>query len=172
MVLEISPEIGPLGDIHDRKNFSCGEPSLDTYIERQAGQDVRRRIARVFVATFDDPASIAGFYTLSALAVEASELPAELSAKLPRHPIPAALIGRLAVDQRYQERGLGAYLLMDTLSRALAASESVAIHVVVVDTLDERASDFYQAFGFRLFPSTPKRLFIPLLAAFPPGGKR
>ena len=91
--------IEPLGKRHDRAAFSCGLPELDRYLARQAGQDVRRRIARVFVCTTEGSNTILGFYTLSALAINLSSLPEELSRKLPRHPVPCALIGRLAVDQ-------------------------------------------------------------------------
>jgi hypothetical protein len=99
------PSIEPLGSHHDRAAFSCGEPALDAYLHGQAGQDTRRGISRVFVATFEDPAEIAGFYTLSACTVEARNLPDKLARKLPKHPLPAALIGRLAVDLRYQAQG-------------------------------------------------------------------
>ena len=162
MTLRTAPVIEPLGEQHDRAAFSCGERALDTYIRRQAGQDVRRGVCRVFVATLDDPAQIAGFYSLSATAVEARTLPSELARKLPKHPLPAALIGRLAVDQRHRGRGLGKYLLMDALTRSLSASASIGIYAVVVDALDERAQAFYAKFGFTAFPETPNRLFIPL----------
>jgi hypothetical protein len=65
MPLWTPPLIQPLGAHHDRLSFSCGEPSLDNYIRRQATQDIRRHITRVFVATASDPAAILGFYTLS-----------------------------------------------------------------------------------------------------------
>ena len=91
--------IEPLGKRHDRAAFSCGIPELDRYLVQQAGQDVRRRIARVFVCTAEGSDTVLGFYTLSALAIDLSSLPEELSRKLPRHPVPCALIGRLAIDQ-------------------------------------------------------------------------
>ncbi len=117
MPLRNPPLIQPLGAHHDRLSFACGEPSLDNYIRRQATQDIRRHIARVFVATDADPAAILGFYTLSATVVEARTLPPDLARRLPKYPLPAALIGRLAVDNRYQGQDLGQYLLMDALTR-------------------------------------------------------
>ena len=166
MSLGRAPLIEPLGNDHDRAAFSCGEPSLDAYIRRQAGQDVRRGVSRVFVAILDDPEQIAGFYTLSATAVEARTLPPELAQKLPKHPLPAALIGRLAVDERHQGRGIGRYLLMDAFTRALAASAAIGIYAVVVDAINEKAQAFYRRYGFKAFPETPNRLFIPLKTVF------
>ncbi len=161
------PSIEPLGSRHDRAAFSCGEPALDAYLHRQAGQDMRRGVSRVFVATFEDPAEIAGFYTLSACTVEARNLPKELARKLPKHPLPAALIGRLAVGLRYQAQGLGKCLLMDALMRAMSASVSIGIFAVVVDAKNDKAVSFYEKYGFEAFPDVSKRLFIPLRTALP-----
>ena len=94
--------IEPLGRQHDRAAFSCGVAELDDYLKRRAGQDIRRRIARVFVATEDGSNIVLGFYTLSALAIDVSSLPEDQARRLPRHPVPAALIGRLAVDRSAQ----------------------------------------------------------------------
>ena len=162
MILRRAPRIEPLGNHHDRAAFSCGKRTFDAYIHRQAAQDIRRGVAKVFVAALDDPASNAGFYSLSPTALQARSLPSKLARKLPRHPLPAALIGRLAVDQRHQGRGLGKYLLMDALARTVAASASIGIYAVVVDALDENVREFYEIYGFKRFPDAPNRLFIPL----------
>ena len=166
-MLTLPPVVESLAGRHDRQSFRCGEPSLDRYIQRQASQDARRRISRVFVATDSgNSAAILGFYTLSAAAVEARTLPPELARKLPKYPLPAALIGRLAVDKRYQRQNLGKYLLMDALARILLASSSIAVHAVVVDVvvdvIDEQAECFYERYGFQKLPGLAKRLFIPL----------
>jgi GNAT superfamily N-acetyltransferase len=154
--------IEPLGRHHDRAAFSCGNPSLDLYLRRQAGQDVRRRVARVFVTRGDDPSRILGFYTLSALSIEGAGLPAASARKLPGHPLPAALIGRLAVDLSHQGRRIGSCLLVDALQRTLAASETTAVFAMVVDTIDDSAKSFYESFGFVAFLDRPMRLFLPL----------
>ena len=90
--------VEPLSRRHDRAAFSCGLPELDLYLARRAGQDVRHRIARGFVCTAGEADSVLGFYTLSALSIDLTSLPDELSRKLPHHPVPCDLIGRLAVD--------------------------------------------------------------------------
>jgi hypothetical protein len=58
-----------LNDTHDRISFSCGVPSLDAYFHRQAGQDIRRRLASVFVLRAPNTASVIGHYALSNSAV-------------------------------------------------------------------------------------------------------
>ena len=91
--------IEPLGDQHNRAAFSCGVEALDRYLQKQAGQDVRKYVAAVFVIT-PDGGSIAGFYTLSAHVINLSDLPDKVAKKLPRYPnVPATLLGTLARQQ-------------------------------------------------------------------------
>ena len=154
--------VEPLGAHHDRASFSCGEPSLDRYIRRQARQDARRRVARVFVASGEPPGRVAGYYTLSAASFEKDDLPAEVARRLPHYPVPAAVIGRLAVDLRSQGGGLGEVLLLDAIRRVVRAGDTIGVYAVVVDALHERASAFYERYGFLPFPSRPLRLYLPL----------
>ena len=155
--------IQPLESSHDRKNFSCGVDALDDYLKKQAKQDIRRRIARLFVATTpDNPDTILGYYTLSSLAIELTQLPADLARKLPRHPVPAALIGRLACATAARGQGIGKMLLMDAIKRTLAVSNEIAIYALVVDALDEQAAGFYRKYGFTQLASKGHRLFLPL----------
>lgn len=155
--------IEPLCSIHDRSSFQCGEASLDNYIKKQAKQDVKRRISRVFVAREQDrPSIIVGYYTLSTLSIELNHLPQLLARKLPKHPIPAALVGRLAVSQQAQGAGVGKILLADAIKRVLSVSAEIAIYTVVVDTINEGAGRFYQQFGFLPLDTDNRRLFLPL----------
>jgi len=143
----------PLSAHHDRQRFRCGNPALDTYLSKQAGQDGKRGISRTFIAI--DAADeglgilpIAGYYTLSSLSIDVSQLPLAAARRLPRHPIPAALIGRLTVAQTQQNRGLGGLLLADAVQRTHAASAHIGIHALVVDAIDDKAYAFYRKFGF------------------------
>ena len=154
--------VEPLGKRHDRKAFSCGLPELDRYFSHQAGQDVRRRIARVFVCTAADGDAVLGFYTLSALSIELSALPEELSRKLPRHPVPCVLLGRLAVDRSVHRSGVGGMLLADAVRRVVAVGETVAMHAMIVDAANDGAKRFYEGFGFMPLADRPTRLFLPL----------
>ena len=154
--------IEPLGRRHDRASFSCGLPEQDRYLARQAGQDIRRRIARVFVCTSGDTHTVLGFYTLSALSIDMNSLPDELSRKLPRHPLPCALLGRLAVDITAHGQGLGRILLAAAVKRVMAAGDTVAVHAMIVDAANKDAKRFYERFGFSPLEDAPMRLFLPL----------
>lgn len=152
--------IEPLAKHHERAGFTCGQPDLDRWFRREAGQEEQRDVERVFVAV-DVELEVVGFYSLSFLSLSLEDLPDEIAHRLPRHDaIPAALIGRLARDERVRGEGIGGLLLADAIHRILGAGRSVAVFAIVVDAKDEDAVDFYEAFGFRSFPLWPGRLFL------------
>jgi len=147
--------IEPLGPGHDRSAFSCGVPALDRYLREQAGQDARRRVAAPFVAS-NDRVRVLGFYTLSATSIELTEVPAALADKLPRYPrLTAALLGRLATDLSARGVGLGRFLLIDAITRAVRSE--IASFALVLDAKDETAASFYKRESFIRLPGTPIR---------------
>lgn len=156
--------IRPLDATANAGDFSCGNPHLDKYIRRYATQDIRRDVARVFIATPDNVQRLAGYFTLSAGSVNCSDLPAALARKLPRYPVPVALLGRLAVDRRFQGQGLGSILLADACRKVAQASAVLAVAGLVVDAKDEPSASFYRHFGFVPLPGKPERLFLPAKA--------
>ena len=111
----------------------------------------------------DDGRTIAGYYSLSQFSVKLGDLPPRMVKRLPRYPlVPASLIGRLAVDERFRGKGIGEMLLMDALARCLDVSRQVACAAVIVDAKDDAATSFYLKYGFMELPGVAKRLFIPI----------
>lgn len=157
--------IRPLDRTVDAAAFRCGQPVLDEYIHRYAAQDVRRNVARVFIATPEsDSRQLAGFFALRAGSVNCSELPASVAKKLPRYPVPVALIGRLAVATDFQGKGLGAILLADACRKVAHASATLAVAGIIVAAKDVAAASFYRHFGFLPLPGQTARLLLPATA--------
>jgi len=154
--------IRPLDADAQTADFECGEKALDEYLQRYASQDIKRGAARVFVASpAKQPQVVAGFYTLSAASIAAETLPEKWRKKLPRYPVPVALLGRLAVSQQSHGQGLGSILLVDACKRVAAASETLAVAAMVVDAQSPKAAAFYQHFGFIELPGQPDRWMLP-----------
>jgi ribosomal protein S18 acetylase RimI-like enzyme len=164
MALGANLRIEPLGPSHDRAVFSCAEPALDNYIRHQASQDVRNRVTNVFVAVESFapiPAPILGYYTLSSTSFSKADLPADIAKSLPHYPVPAAILGRLAVRSASQGQRLGTYLLFDAFARVIHVSQTMmAIHALIVDAKNHAAAAWYERYGFQRFPNIPLRLFI------------
>ena len=154
----------PLGDKHERSMFRCGEDALDRYFQKQVTQDSRRRIANCFVAVEAATGDVAAYYTMSSAGIPFVDLPSDESKRLPRYPtVPAIRIGRLAVDSRFQGRGLGAAMLADAVTRALRAD--AAAFALLVDAKNDQAVAFYERYGFRTLISQPRTLFLSLATA-------
>jgi GNAT superfamily N-acetyltransferase len=155
--------ISLLDKIHNRKAFSCGIDALDSYFQKQIGQDSRKRVAVTYVLHDQNENRVAGYCTLSATAIELATLPEPVRKKLPSYPcLPATLIGRLAVDETYKKRGLGELILIDAMKRAYRTSLEVASFAIVVDAINHNAETFYKKYGFLDLSVTKHRLFLPM----------
>lgn len=125
---------------------------------------MRRRVSNCFVAVVQGSAAIAGYYTLAASSLQLAEIAATDAKKLPRYPIvPAALVGRLAVDRRFAGAGLGSTLLADAMMRAARADP--AVYALVVDAKDDTALAFYRHLGFTPFETRAMSLYLSIAGA-------
>lgn len=148
----------PLDPKHVLDDFDCGVESLNTWLTEHARQAVGAGSARVFVIVDSGLARVCGYYALAAAAVTHDEATARARKGQPRHPIPAVLLARLAVDASVQRHGLGAWLLQDAMRRAISASEAVGMRVLLVHALDDNARSFYERWGFETSPTDPLNL--------------
>ncbi|MEK7832003.1 MAG: GNAT family N-acetyltransferase [Acidobacteriota bacterium] len=153
--------IAPLSAGFDRSQFDCGEADLNEYLKNFAGQHSRKNQSRTFIAVEESSNRIWGYYTLSSASIAVEVVPENL----PRHPIPVALLGRLAIDLEKRGQGLGSILLADAIQRVVTISEQIGVYAIVVDALHEQARNFYLHFGFRELLDNPLHLFLSLKAA-------
>jgi predicted GNAT family N-acyltransferase len=148
---------------HLRSSFCCGKESLDTYIRKQASQDLKKRVSTVFVLIDEPEMNVLGYYTLSSYTVNIAALDETFAKRLPRYPVlPTTLLGRLAVDNTQKGKGLGELLLIDALKKSLDTAMQVASLAVIAEALDERALSFYLKYGFQQFKQEPMKLYLPM----------
>lgn len=155
-------EIVLLDKTHNRKNFDCEELSLVDYIQTQATQDIKKRLATCFVAV-DDKNNVLGYYTLTSESLGRELIPERFIKKVPKnYNAPVILLGRLARDIKTKGSGLGEHLLLDALFRSYTLSEeSIGAMAVVVDPINEYAIAFYRKYGFEQLPDSEK-MFLPM----------
>jgi predicted GNAT family N-acyltransferase len=148
---------------HKKKEFSCGKDSLDSYIQKQASQDIKKKMCACFVFSEKDHI-IKGYYTLSNDNIPLEEIPEEIKSKMPKgyHHLPVTLLGRLAVDTNFKGQKLGELLLLDALRRSHDVSQtSIGSMAVVVDPIDGEAVGFYKKYGFVVLPDSG-RMFLAM----------
>lgn len=148
----------PLGARHALDGFDCGVDSLRQWLIEHARGAVAAGSARVFVIVDAQQQRVCGYYALAAAAITGEEATERARKGQPRHPIPAVLLARLAVDASVQGHGIGTWLLQDAMRRALSASEAVGIRVLLVHALDDSARTFYERWGFEASPTDPLNL--------------
>ncbi|MGK7901932.1 MAG: GNAT family N-acetyltransferase [Hormoscilla sp.] len=153
----------PLDGSVNRDNFDCGISELNEYLKLYAKQNHRKGIATTFVAIPETGnREVGGYYSVSMSEIKREELPQVYRKGLPRYPVPAMRIGKLAVDRAMQGKGLGKILLMECFRKAVRLSTEVGIFAIAVDALNEEAKAFYLKYGFTPLEDNQLSLFIPV----------
>ena len=153
--------IVPLANLHRRDLFDCGKAELNDFLRQRAGQYARQDFGRTYVAVENEAdAIVLGYYTVAVSSVPFEHVPANL----PRHPVPALHLGRLATDVAAQGHGIGRALLFHALRLARDIADAVGLYTVEVVALDEEARNFYRKYGFQALRDDPLHLYLPLKA--------
>lgn len=145
---------------HHLEGFDCGREELNRYLLRYALQNQQAGAAQTYLGFVGD--AVVGYYSLAVGHVIREDAPGRLTKGLVRHPVPIMLLARLAVDRRWQGKGIGQALLKDAMLRTLHAADIAGIRALAVHAKDEAARNFYQRFGFIPSPTDPMHLFVLL----------
>ena len=155
--------------LHDRESFDCGNKGLNHFIQTQAARHAKQAISKTYVLPSikkldSGKSSICAFYTLSPLSIDRQTLPGNISKKLPHYPIPAILLGQLAVNIDFKGNGLGKITLVQALKFAHAISNEIGGFAVIVDCLEQSVENFYSKYGFQQLEiiNQKMRMFLPM----------
>ncbi len=153
----------PLEKGHDRSAFDCGSFELNDYLKKFARQTQERGGAKTYVVLESN--QVIAYYSLVVGEVDWRDCPEEIRKGLGKYPVPVLVIARLAVDRRFQGKGLGIAMLKNAFLRVLQVSSIVGIAEVVVDAKDKEAKAYYERkeLGFKPMPDNPMRLYLSLV---------
>lgn len=156
----MTPRIEKLHPLHAVDTFDCGNQDLNRFLQKYALPNQSAGASTTYIGVADH--KVIGYYSLAVGSVEYEQAPARVTKGLAHHPIPVMLLARLAVDQQWQKRGVGAGLLKDAMLRTLQAADIVGIRALLIHAKDQHARRFYQHFDFISSSSDPLHLLIPL----------
>jgi predicted N-acetyltransferase YhbS len=149
----------PIAEHHDLEGFESGEPDLDRWLRKRALANERESASRTFVVC--SAKTVVGYYCLAAGSVAHADAPGSVRRNMPQ-PIPVIVLGRLAVDQKWQGKGIGAGLLKDAVLRSIRISRELGARALLVHAISESAREFYSRFGFVESPINRMTLMLNL----------
>jgi GNAT superfamily N-acetyltransferase len=141
------------------ENLDSGELSLNEWLKKRALKNHAAGVSRCFVVC--NGVDVMGYYSLSAGAISHEAAPKGMRRNMP-DPLPVLLLGRLAVDKRYHNRGIGQALLRDAMIRAVNVSGEAGVFALLVHALTDPAKQFYLSRGFVESPLQPMTLFMTI----------
>jgi GNAT superfamily N-acetyltransferase len=140
------------------KCFNCEVDELNEFLTRYANKNDELGIGKTFVA-LDENDKIVGYFTLATAQVVYQEIPNEYRGKLPKYPIPALRIARLAVNKDLQRTGIGKWLLAQAFIKAIQVADVTGLYFIIVDA-KEKSKSFYERYGFIKFNDEDLSYFI------------
>ena len=137
----------------------AGGNLLNHWFRRHAWRNQDTGVSRISVICNTVTGKIAGYVSLSAGQIERAHLPKPAQRNRP-DPLPALLLGQLAVDRSQQGRGIARSLMLFALTTAVRFSEEIGCFGVLTHPLDDEVRTFYERFGFETLPFDPRRSMI------------
>lgn len=149
---------------HDMKGFRCGKESLERYLRETAKGHLEKGVSVTWVLVergARKPKPVLGYFTLTGTLAKAADWPGAAKG-LPFMPVPIVLLGRLAVADDCQRRGIARLLLAAAREIAAASMRGTGGVGMAVDPADEGLVVFYEKYGFRRVEEGSLRMFLPL----------
>jgi GNAT superfamily N-acetyltransferase len=153
----------PIQSSDELAAFDCGKPPLNEFLKQQAlkNEGKASRTYVVVAQTGEYAGKVVAYYTLASGAVTHDNAPGWAKRNMP-DPLPAVVVGRLAVDAKYQGKGIGKHLMREAMQRSLEVAAQIGVRLLIVHAVDDEAINFYVPFGFRRFPTDSRTLFLPI----------
>lgn len=158
IILDSELSMVPLDKNYNIFSFKCASSELNDFLNNDALADQDNMISRTGLCFWKN--ELVGFVALVADTIEAKAVIDGLE-HYEYRKYPGVKIARLAVDSRFERRGIGTYLLAAAIGKTLAVCESVGCRYILVDS-KKNSIGFYQKNGFKLVEKYKNREFVPM----------
>jgi len=158
----------PLTAKHDTEDFWSGEETLDNWLRERALDNMAVSASRTYVICPPSSLQVIGFYAICMGQIFNQEVIGSMRRNMPRQ-IPAVILGRLAIDKKWQGQGLGKELLQDAVQRSIRAVQEISARLLIVHAISANAEAFYSHYGFTRLPTETPTYALDLVkfAALP-----
>jgi GNAT superfamily N-acetyltransferase len=141
-----------LSEKHEIVRFFSGEQTLDDWLRERAFANMRAFASRTYVICPANSLQVIGYYSICMGQILSTEVLGSMRRNMPRQ-IPAVILGRLAIDLKWQGKGLGGALLQDAVQRSVCAAQEISARLLIVHALSAQAESFYAHYGFARLPT-------------------
>jgi GNAT superfamily N-acetyltransferase len=148
----------PLDRNHNLSSFNCLSQELNDFLKKDALADQNNMVSRTGLCFWNN--ELVGFFTLVADTIEAKAVVDGL-ANFEYRKYPGVKIARLAVDSRFERRGIGTYLLLAAIGKTLSISENIGCRYLLVDS-KKNSIEFYLKNEFKLVEKYKNKEFVPM----------
>ncbi|EJJ28081.1 hypothetical protein [Rhizobium sp. CF142] len=147
-----------IANSHGRQSFDCGDPAINDFLRRYAGQSHEQNASKTFCAIdASTPNRVLGFYTVAHAGV-----PASMTKGLAQHEVPGFKLARIATDVSVAGHGLGGQLLVAAALRCLRIASEAGGVLLIIDAKGERAAQWYASYGAEPLENHTFTLVMPL----------
>ncbi|TAL36487.1 MAG: GNAT family N-acetyltransferase [Alphaproteobacteria bacterium] len=136
---------------HDLEHFQSGEETLDNWLRERAIENMAAAASKTYVVCPSGSRQVIGYYAICMGHILNQEVIGSMRRNMPKH-IPAVILGRLAIDERWQGKGLGKALLQDAVQRSVRAAMEVSARLLIIHAISPNAEAFYSHHGFARLP--------------------
>ena len=147
---------------HDLEDFQSGEEALDSWLQNRALDNMETGASRTYVICPSDSRKVIGYYAICMGQIFNQEVTGSMRRNMPRQ-IPSVILGRLAIDKKWQGKGLGKALLQDAVQRSARAAQEVSARLLIVHAISAQAETFYLHHGFIRLPIETPTYAIDLI---------
>jgi len=149
------------------ETFTCGDEDLDGFFREDAIKYAEHLLGKTYcIVLTKNPKDIVCAFTLSNESLRTDILPngrkKKINENIPREKqmrrYPAALIGRLGVNTKYADKGIGSSLLRMLKQLLIDGDNLTACRYLAVDSYNnQRTLNFYERNGFKFLFSTEEQ---------------
>lgn len=125
-----------------RKSFSCSNNEFTVYFQNLISKDVSRFLCAAYVVYDDKREDIIGYFTLSQHAIKNDRL--DIRNKGTYETIPATLLGRFAVDKKYEGQKYGTRMMQKVFEKHVSIAKQIGAVLLIIEPLEE-AMKFYKS---------------------------
>lgn len=141
----------------DLSAFDCSKDDvmgLNEFIHSEAMQYQKENLGVTYLFLYNK--QIVGFATVAMSQMEIKYAPHILPFHVDIKYFPALVLGRLAVENEFRDRNVGAHICLWCLGLAKELSKKVGCRLVVVLT-EAEVVDFYKKCSFKVVPKFEKK---------------